>query len=348
MRFRLTTVAYLIAFLAASMATFGGLGGVLATAGVLAFWAAAYCCIKLPNILDLLIAALIIVSLMSLALPVIESIDVRSRVAQCHNNLKQVALAIHSYAKGRRGRLPAAIERDAKGNAIHSWRTKILPLLDHHAIYDRYRRDEPWNGPNNAPLFAARLEVFICPSDETATLPAPQTNYFAVNGQQTAWPDGEGLPLDEITDGANETILLIEAAGRSIAWAEPRDLTFDEAIELLTAPGKSPVSHTHISGAGFLEKGYGDNVEAIQVAFASGTVRALLLPISRQLAVALLTASAGDHVDLSELDRATLPQLDYGKIYAFVIFLVLAMLPGCRFFRGRLRSPHLEHPLERH
>jgi hypothetical protein len=307
MRFRLTAVAYLFALLAASIATFGGLGGVLATAGVLGFWAVTTNASKFPRLVGFLIILAILCVLVRLLMPTIQAARERSHTGECRNNLRWIARAVWDYATTHKGALPVAIERDSSGKPAHSWRTRILPRLEMKAISDAYRHDEPWNGPNNSALVATPLDIFVCPSDPPATRSTPQTNYFAVIGPQTAWPDGQGLRLVSITDGVDETILLIEAAGRGVAWAEPRDLTFNEAVELLTATGKSPIPHTHLRDAGFFEIGYGENVESLQVAFASGAVRTLLLPLSRDLVVALLTANAGDHVDQNELERATLP-----------------------------------------
>ena len=41
----------------------------------------------------------------------------------------------------------------------------LLPFLEYEAVYDQYRFDEPWNGPNNRKLASSiYVEMFQCPS----------------------------------------------------------------------------------------------------------------------------------------------------------------------------------------
>jgi hypothetical protein len=71
------------------------------------------------------------------------------------------------------------------------------------------------------------------------------------------------------------------------------------------------------------------------VAFADGSVRFLALPLSPSLATALLTADGGEIIDDRAFDRASLPQLDYGKIYSLATFVALSLLPAGRLLRRR-------------
>jgi hypothetical protein len=64
------------------------------------------------------------------------------------NNLKQIGLALRNYHDAY-GRFPPAYVADGHGPPMHSRRVLILPWLEKREIYDRYRFDEPWDGPNN-------------------------------------------------------------------------------------------------------------------------------------------------------------------------------------------------------
>src|SRR5689334_22115089 len=101
---------------------------------------------------------------------------------------------------------------------MHSWRVLILPFLDQKAIYDRYRFDEPWDGPNNRKLHDLVVSAYACPSHPN---PGHATTYVAVVGPETAWPGAESRRLDEITDGHDRTIRVVEIASPSIHWMEP-------------------------------------------------------------------------------------------------------------------------------
>ena len=57
---------------------------------------------------------------------------------------------------------------DENGKPMHSWRVLILPRLDRNDLYQRYRFDEPWNGPNNSQLMNEAMLILYCPSDVRA------------------------------------------------------------------------------------------------------------------------------------------------------------------------------------
>lgn len=210
---------------------------------------------------------------------------------------------------------------------MHSWRLHLLPSLEQRSLYDAYRQDEPWDGPNNSTAVATPLEIFACPRDPPVTLGTPRTNYFAIVGPETAWPEDRGIILSEISDGPEQTIVVIEAAGLNVNWAEPRDLTFDDAIAILTSSA-DPFGGAHRKHPGYFYQGHDQFVSGVNVAFADGTAKFVPVPVPRDMAVALLTANAGDAVDMVAFRRLTEPQLDYGKITGLVAFVALALWPS--------------------
>ncbi len=123
--------------------------------------------------------------------------------------------------------------------------------------------------------------------------------------------------------------MLIEAAGKNIAWSEPRDLTFDGAVQLLTEPRARELVHDSYNCSGLVgmltkpERG-------VNVAFASGKVRLLVPPLPKELAIALLTRNGREEIDSFELDQYLAPEWDYGKILAIVLFTLLAVAPKFR------------------
>src|SRR6516165_2689000 len=96
------------------------------------------------------------------------SFDSRGRPAkrgQCKNNLMNIGLALHNY-HDQFGSFPPACVADENGRPMHSWRVLILPFLDQTPLYNQYRFDEPWDGPNNKKLADTILAVYNCPSDD--------------------------------------------------------------------------------------------------------------------------------------------------------------------------------------
>ena len=143
----------------------------------------------------------------------------RNRVS-CPNNMKQLGLALLNFADVHKT-LPPAVVSDSRGQPMHSWRTLILPEIEEGTLYRTYHFDEPWNGPRNSKLSQVELRLFQCPDDR----PKPfETSYVAIIGPGTAWSVPGGAKLSDITDGPENTILLVEMKNSGIKWAEPRDL----------------------------------------------------------------------------------------------------------------------------
>jgi len=84
----------------------------------------------------------------------------------CRNQLSLIASAIHAY-EADKGRMPPAYITGQDGKPWHSWRVLILPYLKRQDLFDSYRFDEPWNGPNNSRLVDRMPEVYGCPADRT-------------------------------------------------------------------------------------------------------------------------------------------------------------------------------------
>jgi prepilin-type processing-associated H-X9-DG protein len=151
----------------------------------------------------------------------------RGRRTQCMSRMRNVSLALQTYATNNQGQLPPAYIVDASGRPSHSWRVLLLPYLgdEARALYEQYHFDEPWNGPNNSKLAELIPETYQCPEDVAERdKPGPWTSYVAVVGPHTMWPGDNPGTLDRIPDGASHTLLLVELRNSGIHWMEPRDL----------------------------------------------------------------------------------------------------------------------------
>ena len=122
-----------------------------------------------------------------------------ARRAQCTNNLKQIAPALHNYEQAH-GAFPPAYTVDANGKPLHSCARLILPYLEQHTLYRMIDLSKPWNDPANAKVLETVVPVYSCPA---ATGPLNTTTYLAIVA-----PDGCFMPtksrcLAEITDDPN-------------------------------------------------------------------------------------------------------------------------------------------------
>ncbi len=130
--------------------------------------------------------------------------------------MKQFGLALHNY-HDKFGCFPPAYVADATGRPMHSWRVLILPFMEEAALYQQYRFDEPWDGPNNSKLANRIPEVYRCPTYERShdrlKLSAPHlalmTNYVAVVGVGTAFDGSASVGVRDIEDGTSNTVLVI-------------------------------------------------------------------------------------------------------------------------------------------
>ena len=203
-----------------------------------------------------------------------------SRRLACSNNLKQIAIALHNYHDVY-GSFPPAYVPDKNGRPMHSWRVLILPFMDHKALYDLYRFDEPWDGPNNAKLGAQYVSIYGCPSDAHAD-GNTDTSYVAVVGSGTAWPGEKAAKLSAIKDGSENTLLVVEVHNSGIHWMEPRDLHI----------GQMPLAINSPRGQGMSSK----HPECAQAVFADGHVDWLKDSTPPETFRALLTINGGETV----------------------------------------------------
>jgi hypothetical protein len=140
---------------------------------------------------------------------------------RCRANLSRISQALHAY-HNQYGMFPPAYFAGPEGQPAHSWRVLLLPFLGEQNLYEQYRFDEPWDGPHNRSLLDKMPDVYACPAatrNRTST-----TNYRAVVGRATAWPEKHSARLEDIRDDIAETIHVVESANPTIAWLEPRDV----------------------------------------------------------------------------------------------------------------------------
>lgn len=166
------------------------------------------------------------ITLILAILPAIQQAREATERSQCRNNLKQINLSLHNLADSNQGRLPLAINSE-KGAEV-SWRVEILPYLDGSPLIQKYHRDREWNSLENRPVSSLHLWAFVCPAATSQRKgPAPEfglTDYAVLVGKTTLFPPGEQISLNNVTDGLSNTIMAVEAVGRGIHWAEPKDI----------------------------------------------------------------------------------------------------------------------------
>ncbi|MBW3540627.1 MAG: DUF1559 domain-containing protein [Planctomycetes bacterium] len=198
--------------------------------------------------------------------------------AESRNNLKQIGLALHTYNDTYRGFPPGGIF-DAQGRGQHGWQTMLLPFVEQAPLHGKIDFKLPWDAPGNAAWFKTRVEAYQSP--EVSELEDAQG--FALShyaGNSHVLRQNHSLRFRDVTDGASNTLLAGEAAGKFRPWGDPQNVR-DPWAGINTGPE----SFGHPSG------GPG------QFLLMDGSVRTIDGDISPDVLKALATPNGGERVD---------------------------------------------------
>jgi prepilin-type processing-associated H-X9-DG protein len=225
------------------------------------------------RLVHLLLVLTVVGALLALTVPAWRAAREAALRSSCGNNLKQLVIALHNYHDTYLCFPPARYD-DANGKPMHSWRVLIMPFVEASSFYSQYNFAEPWNGPNNSTLRSGRF--FTCPSHDSPGY----TNYVAVVGPGTIWPDGKQARIADVTDGISNTLMIVEIAHSDIHWMEPRDLPVEELPAWLDPNHRPQLLGNHIEGG--------------LVAYADGHVEMLPRDVTIERLKALVTAAGND------------------------------------------------------
>jgi hypothetical protein len=209
------------------------------------------------------------------------------------NGLSYVSRALLNYESAK-GRFPPAASISPDGRHKQSWRLEILPFLDLSSL-PPYDRSQAWDSPSNLAAIEDLPTPFSDPEARADFMkyvsPRPaldETCYFAIADDFTIWEKGR-----HGRDDPSTTVMLIAAQHRNVKWTEPRDFTMKEAIDYLSSADRRPGWYydDHL----FFVRRYSLPFVSI-VAMADGHV-AVLPPLTRDHAHAILTSNGGERID---------------------------------------------------
>jgi hypothetical protein len=143
------------------------------------------------------------------------------------DSLKKLLIAFHNYADAH-GELPPAVVVGPDGKPLYSWRVLLLPYLGEKKLFEQFKLDEAWDGPNNKKLLAKMPKVFNPVAGEAQK--SHKTFYQVFVGPETPFTGrvknkGPRFPAS-FPDGTSNTYLVVEA-GAAVPWTAPRDLPYD-------------------------------------------------------------------------------------------------------------------------
>jgi prepilin-type N-terminal cleavage/methylation domain-containing protein len=303
------------------------------------------------TLVEVLVVLAIIAILIGLLLPAVQKVRDVAALIVCKNNLKQLALACLDYESTRRGLPPIGSRTQDPG-----WVTEILPYLDQNPLYARYNFKAPWFDASNADVVNQVLPILVCPADPVggrvfeATDPAfatldpggtPDINYAAANSDYFAFMGANtpcyqrfypGTPatadlsgamqlyarrkMVALTDGASQTAMLSEMAGRPWIYVTGGRPTTGSTHELVYGFGAWAHNNAFnvgcYSGDGLTPGGacvincsnlravYSFHFNGAHAALCDGSVQMLPYTISGRTFFGLVTHAGNEVVDMSE------------------------------------------------
>ncbi|MBL9123989.1 MAG: DUF1559 domain-containing protein [Planctomycetaceae bacterium] len=159
------------------------------------------------TLIELLVVVAILGLLISLLLPAVNAAREAARRAQCNNNLKQLGLALQTYAEAFRVFPPAYLGNPRQNGTVHgvqfpdgngntqsgfAWGALILPYLDQLPVYQALNFNLACWAPENSRAAALKLPTFLCPS---AT--GGEDGFVLQKGEGDAWdPSLSATPFD--------------------------------------------------------------------------------------------------------------------------------------------------------
>lgn len=206
--------------------------------------------------------------------PLVQPLEAAHR-AQCKDNLKQIALAIHNHHDTFK-RFPSAASSDKDGKPLLSWRVHLLPVLGQASLYEQFKLDEPWDSPHNFRLVFKMPAVFACPGGNRKP---GTTTYLGVSGEKAVFNGSQKIGFRDVTDGTSNTLMVVDADySRAVTWTKPDDFTYST-----DNPMQGLVGH-HSGG--------------FQAVFCDGRVHYFPADITAETLNALFTKAGGEVVKL--------------------------------------------------
>jgi prepilin-type N-terminal cleavage/methylation domain-containing protein/prepilin-type processing-associated H-X9-DG protein len=150
------------------------------------------------TLIELLVVIAIIGVLIALLLPAVQSAREAARRAQCTNNLKQIALAMHNYHDTNASFPPQAMNDAGYSGTWFGWTQAILPALEQSPLFNSCNFFIGIRQSANYPtVYLAQVSGYLCPTDTASGQGVLRERWWATIDNLNSIVDGS--PLSYIT-----------------------------------------------------------------------------------------------------------------------------------------------------
>jgi prepilin-type N-terminal cleavage/methylation domain-containing protein/prepilin-type processing-associated H-X9-DG protein len=139
------------------------------------------------TLIELLVVIAVIAVLIALLVPAVQKVREAAARAECSNNLRQVALAMHNYHDAFKT-LPPGVSNAAPYWGQGNWQVSILPYIEQDVLRQMYLDYGVTNGRNYynvaniAGTTGKQIPTLLCPSDGP-----PNTQGWPGNGSSVTY-----------------------------------------------------------------------------------------------------------------------------------------------------------------
>lgn len=200
------------------------------------------------TLIEVLVVMAIIMFLIGMLLPAVNSVREAARRSTCINNMMQIGIALGNY-ETIHGSLPPGVVNDTRpikniaAGYQYGWMTQILPMVGRTSVYQHFNFSVGVYDAANVTCREVLIGSFLCPSDRASDREIDfiaSTNYAGCHHDAEAPIDvtnngtlflNSAIRYDDITDGCSQTILVGEKRlfGGEFGWASGNRSTLRNA-----------------------------------------------------------------------------------------------------------------------